>query len=478
MTTAPHPHRAGPPAAGCRTALLLAPLLLLVAGPLRADSDATVIQRGLLPEKDGRWGLGVGLRMEETPYRGQSAVTDLLPLLSYEGSRAYLRGTRGGFVLVDRERFKLEAIGQFRLTRYTGEGGTYLAGMLREQSFDVGLNAIFPTSFGEFSAEALTDASNTHKGEELSLGWARTFSSGRLRWRPSLSLNRFSKNLADYYYGVQPGEARPDRPAYTVGPSTNLRLGVHASWQLTPNGYLYGSVGGNRFDDEIGQSPIVHRQFMFTAFAGYLYRFGNGSGPAETDNVGPLTGDGRWSLRVARGWNAEASLLGIIPGGDLTLSPERTGVWSVELGKLLDERFMGWPVDIWVKGAYKRYLEQGLQPDFNGGALYIKAFYHFPWSNYVKTRFGFGEGLSYVEQIPFLERQSIEKKNPNTSKLLNYLDVSIDVSVGDLLRVKPLENTFLGFAVIHRSGVFGFSDLFGAVDGGSNYNSVYVETLF
>jgi outer membrane protein len=83
-----------------------------------------------------------------------------------------------------------------------------------------------------------------------------------------------------------------------------------------------------------------------------------------------------------------------------------------------------------------------------------------------------------VERTPYLERQSIEQKNPNTSKLLNYLDVSIDVSVGDLLRVKRLENTFLGFAVIHRSGVFGFSDLFGAVNGGSNYNSVYVETLF
>lgn len=466
-------------AATARAASLVLATFFALPGALRADSDATVIQRGLLPERDGRWGLGVGVRLEETPYKGQSVITDALPLLSYEGRRAYLRGTRGGFVLLDGERFKLEAIGQFRLARYTGESGSYLAGMTRERSFDAGLNAIFPTALGEFSVEVLTDAGNTHRGEELSAGWARTFERGRLRWRPSLSLNRFSKDLADYYFGVLPGEVRTDRPAYAAGPSTNLRLGVHATWQLTSNGYLYASVSGNRFDDEIGRSPIVQRQFVYSAFAGYLYRFGNGGRTEQGGSAGFPGGEGRWSLRVARGWNAEASLLGIIPGGDFTLTPERTGVWSFEVGKLLDERFMGWPVDIWVKGALKRYHEQGLQSDFNGGALYVKAFYYgFPWSKYVKTRFGFGEGLSYVEKIPFLERQSIEQKNPNTSKLLNYLDVSLDVSVGDLLRVKRLENTFLGFAVIHRSGVFGFSDLFGAVNGGSNYNSLYVETIF
>jgi outer membrane protein len=183
-------------------------------------------------------------------------------------------------------------------------------------------------------------------------------------------------------------------------------------------------------------------------------------------------------VRVARGWNAEASLLDIVPGGDLSLSPERTGVFNVEVGKLLDERFNGWPVDIWVKGSYTRYLEQGLQPDFNGYQLYIKGFYYLPWSKWVKTRFGLGEGLSWAEEIPYLEAQSIESKNPNTSRLLNYLDVSIDVSIGDLIRWNKLKDTYLGFVVIHRSGVFGWSDIFGGVDGGSNYNSVYIETVF
>jgi outer membrane protein len=445
----------------------------------RADSEDTVIQRGLLPERDGRWSLGVGVRTEEPLYRGQSVGTDLLPLIMYEGERAYLRGTRGGLRVVDKPGFQLEAVAQVRLAGYRGEAGTYLDGMVRERALDGGLSAIVPTAMGEFSVDVLADLSNTHRGASVTGSWARTWDFGRLRLRPSVSVTGYSPDLADYYYGIRPEEARPDRPAYLPGSSSSVALSLHSVYRVSTNGYLYGSVGLTRFDESIHDSPLVDRSTQFTAFGGYVYRFGNSSGKGAADATPDLGSGSKWSLRVARGWNAEASLLGIIPGGDLTLSPERTGVVSVEVGKLLDERFQGWPVDIYVKGAYMRYLEQNIQPDGNGVALYIKGFYYgFPWSRYVNTRFGFGQGLSWVDQIPALEQRDLQKKNPNTSRLLCYLDVSIDFSIGDVIRYKPLKNTYLGFAVIHRSGIFGFADMFGSVDGGSNYNSLYVETVF
>ncbi|MCW5624418.1 MAG: MipA/OmpV family protein [Burkholderiales bacterium] len=443
-----------------------------------ADSDVTSIQRGLLPAQDGRWGLGVGLRLQESPYRGQSPIVDLLPLLSYEGEKVYLRGTRAGWYLVDRDDFKLEVIGQFRLNRYTGEPEDYLAGMTRERAFEGGASAIFPTGLGEWSVEAVSDLSSTHKGQEVSLAWARSWTVGDLTLRPSLSLNYYSRALSNYYYGVEPGEARPDRPAYAPGASNNLRLGLHASYRVTTNSYLYGSFGVNRFDGSVSDSPIIDRQAQFTLFGGYLYRFGGATDRAADAAAIDLDAESRWSLRVAGGWAAKESLLGII-AGNVELAPERTGIVDLEVGKLLNERFLDLPIDIYVKGAYKRFLEQNLQPDFGGYALYIKGFwYGFPWSDRVRTRIGFGEGLSYVERIPILERQNLERKNPNTSQLLNYLDVSLDVSVGDLFGVKRLKETYFGFAVIHRSGIFGFADLFGNVNGGSNYNTLYIETVF
>ena len=59
--------------------------------------------------------------------------------------------------------------------------------------------------------------------------------------------------------------------------------------------------------------------------------------------------------------------------------------------------------------------------------------------------------------------------------MLNYLDPTIDVSVGDLIGSRALKETYLGFGVSHRSGIFGTSRLLGNVNGGSNYLYTYVE---
>ena len=63
-----------------------------------------------------------------------------------------------------------------------------------------------------------------------------------------------------------------------------------------------------------------------------------------------------------------------------------------------------------------------------------------------------------------------------TSKLLNYLDPSIDVSLGDLINSHALKDTFIGVGVSHRSGIFGASRILGGVNGGSNYMYTYLET--
>ena len=63
----------------------------------------------------------------------------------------------------------------------------------------------------------------------------------------------------------------------------------------------------------------------------------------------------------------------------------------------------------------------------------------------------------------------------DTSKLLLYLDPTIDLNLGDLVRAKSLRETYIGLGVSHRSGVFGSAKLFNNVDGGSNYIYAYLE---
>ena len=52
------------------------------------------------------------------------------------------------------------------------------------------------------------------------------------------------------------------------------------------------------------------------------------------------------------------------------------------------------------------------------------------------------------------------------------------MNVGDVFGAKSLKDTFVGFGVSHRSGIFGASRLLGNVSGGSNYIYGYVESAF
>ncbi len=163
----------------------------------------------------------------------------------------------------------------------------------------------------------------------------------------------------------------------------------------------------------------------------------------------------------------------------MRVDEDRTVVAGLSVGRPIVEDFRDWPVDIEWRIELIRYFERGHQSDFWGHKAYVKAFWkRFPWNRWVRTRLGFGEGISYAWHIPDTEREEARRRDRNTSRLLNYLDVSIDFNAGDLLRVRRLSGCWIGFLIDHRSGAFGLIDIFGSVNGGSNYNTGYVECEF
>ena len=79
--------------------------------------------------------------------------------------------------------------------------------------------------------------------------------------------------------------------------------------------------------------------------------------------------------------------------------------------------------------------------------------------------------------MPYTESRSQAARGRQKSRLLNHLKPSIDVSLCDLIGNRALKNTYLGFGVSHRSGIFGASRLLGNANGGSNYLYNYLETV-
>ena len=78
----------------------------------------------------------------------------------------------------------------------------------------------------------------------------------------------------------------------------------------------------------------------------------------------------------------------------------------------------------------------------------------------------------------FVQVTDQDLRGRDTSKLLLYLDPTIDINIGDLFKARELRETYVGIGASHRSGIFGSARLFNNVNGGSNYLYGFVEVGF
>jgi hypothetical protein len=181
-----------------------------------------------------------------------------------------------------------------------------------------------------------------------------------------------------------------------------------------------------------------------------------------------------YDLRIAYG-RADSHDLVYVATGDMAPDSAKGRVLMLDAGyKIVDNAF-NLPLDIYVKGGFAKFLENGYDSDVYENTLYVKGYYNFDfWQN--RVRFGAAEGASYTYGTLYVEKLESEKKGGNLSHYLNYLELSLDCDLGKLLKVKPLENLYLGTVIKHRSGIFGLIN--NVKHGGSNYEAVYIEKNF
>ena len=179
-----------------------------------------------------------------------------------------------------------------------------------------------------------------------------------------------------------------------------------------------------------------------------------------------------YSFRVGYGVASDKNLGDIIVG-DFGSTKKDLSVVVLDAGYLLEKDLFDLPIDLYAKGGFS-YFNEDRHSDVYEALVYIKVIYNIDfWDN--RVRVGLGEGISYASDVPEVEYDEALADKEETSKLLNYLDISIDFDIGRLVGYKPLRDTYIGYLLKHRSGVFG---LFNGVHGGSNYNTIYLERNF
>ena len=456
-----------------RTLALTAALLLCSAASATALTDASTE----VLSTPGSVGLGMNLRLATSPYRDVGSTLDLIPLYLYEGERVFLRSSRIGLKLLTGPQHRFDVLVDKRLEGFPlKDRPGSLDGMdLRSSGTDAGLSYKYISSWGTLQLQALRDISSGHPGSEVRIGYGADWQSGLWQLRPSVTLAWRDSKLNDYYYGVRPHEATPGRPAYSAGAGINTTLGLDASYAVSRGWRLLGGMSVTLLPTGITDSPLVGRSVLPSVYVGAAYDFGAPTRP-------PFEAGSPTTIKALVGKSTEdgCHLVKILTARCFaTSSTNATNIAGVQIGKPFIQNWNGWPIDWSAHLGLTQHDDRGLQRNGLQADAFLKATYsNFPWSQQVATRIGFGVGVSMAQRAPYIEASSQAQQGELSSRLLTYLDPTVDVSVGDLIGVRSLKNTFVGVGVSHRSGIFGSSRLLGKVDGGSNYIYTYLEAVF
>ncbi len=452
-----------------------------MAASLPASADGIEPLTAIL-NTPGSAGLGAAVRATASPYLGGGTRYDLLPLYLYEGERLFLHANRAGIKLLndgaDQNGQRFDVFVEQRAEGFPSDRlPPSLAGMAnRESGIDLGLAYRLRQSWGTLRAELTRDVGSASNGTEARLGYSYEWRSGSWSLRPDVSVALRDAKLNNYYYGVAANEATAARAAYAPGAGLQTQLGLYGSYDVSQRWRLLAGVSATVLGTTVKNSPIVDKRILPSLYIGAAYDFGSRQQqqrPWEQDTSPTYV-----KLLYGKATEDGCHLARIITARCLsTAKVNATSIAGVQLGKPFIQGFNGWPLDFIGYVGLTYHNERGLQANGPQLDVFMKAsYYGFPWADRVKTRLGLGVGLSAAQRVPYTE--VVSQTGKTTSRLLNYLDPTIDVSVGDLFSVRSLKETFVGFGVSHRSGIFGASRLLGNVSGGSNYIYTYVETAF
>lgn len=466
---------------------------LTLAGFVSASGYASALgdSRMLDPEdRSGTWSLGTAFRWAQSPYAEQGVLPDFLPTLTYAGERFFIDSTDVGWHLIDDQSWQLDLFGSYRLDGYNdfsgqGTGGTPrppedpLAGLERKSAFEGGLQLTRKTPAGRFSVEVRQDVSQVHDGSAARLRWAKVHRTPKWQLEPWAEWTYWSADRADYYFGVTEGELGEGTPAVDVGSTSRWSIGSALRYSVAAKHEVSLNLAYEVFSSNIEDSPIVEETLTPGVQIAYRYRFDDLRTPKIDGAYNFYENNGNpWSLRVAGGCTTTTKLNEILRG-NFNCNYEDVRMASVSAARLASEHTFGLPLETWVRLGLARHFEGDVGSDFFEGFFSVKALYRqFPWSETVGTRIGIGSHISYAGEVPALEEEKAEDNTRNTSRLLHHLEVSLDVSLGDVLRIPSWHNLYFGYAAHHRSGVFSSADIYSNVYGGSNINTLYLEWEF
>jgi len=397
-----------------------------------------------------KWGIGLALRSATIPYvTEENTVSSVVPMLFFENEYIFLHGLESGLKLYESDDWRFSAITRVRYVDIPEQ----FQNELQADTNDVGLQVRYKIKNNQFiDFEAMSDLD----GRSFSnLRYGAYLENGPLDYKPYVQLQWNSSNFNSYYYGLDQENVSSD---------FDTSIGIEAKYHVVSNFYLLARAEATYLGKEARQSTFIEDDAQGEVYLGIGFFNDKSKERKGKLDISPY-------LRLAHGW-ATPSNLNEILSGNTEKDPYNNQMTSLFYGYPLTDEFFSLPLDFYLTPGLVFHHNSEVQESTQEYVLAIKAYYTLPipW----EIRLGVAEGFSYAKDVTYIERTELENKEYKPNKLLNYLDFSVDVNLGDIFG-ENLDQLWLGYSIHHRSAIFESSSRFGRIKGGSNYNSVYLQ---
>lgn len=218
------------------------------------------------------WGIGAGVGVEASPYRGYGANVNPLPVLYFDDKWVHAFGTTLDVKVGSYDHVSLSLRAKYALgDGYKGSDAPILNGMqTRNGAFWIGPHLSWESAIGELSGSFLTGG---NKGQRGNIDFSHSFRLGGVRIVPHVGAEWDSNKYVGYYYGVMPAEVRSDRAAYTGKAAFEEEIGTRVDYRLTRHQLLSLDVGVTHLDSGITNSPLVSKRYIPQVKFAYIYQF-------------------------------------------------------------------------------------------------------------------------------------------------------------------------------------------------------------
>lgn len=221
--------------------------------------------------------LGIGAGFANSPYKDYDLQWTPLPIISYEGQYAYIRGMTAGLKLLNTNFFELSAFVGYDPTSFDHSSSSKWAMKRlkdRHASAVAGMEARVLTPIGMLSANASGDILGHSNGFSGKVSYTYSAEFGDLEIDPSVGILWSTSKYNDYYYGVSDKESRRSgMKSYDAGAGAAPFVNLTAIYSFNDKWSMFLSGQVDFMESAIKDSPMVNKSEVFNVQTGLTYSF-------------------------------------------------------------------------------------------------------------------------------------------------------------------------------------------------------------